>query len=471
MLKLYRSHLFTLFALFYTITLPFLVFMSLGYDIEGFEIKNSLNVRLDTLPARAEVYDFDQKISSSTPIDIASQAGQKLFLKTEIKDYHSEFFSIYSQEDRNSSVKIDNLYLLPKKEKVIADFEKQRVLTLLSKDKLLFYDKNNTLNIANYDIGGISKPKPIQNLPARMLKAGKWKILDTHIFWNQTQNLVIFLGQDKAWSAFDISKLPFKSLEIKSLAKINSTNLMALDTNKNLWTIDMPNNSFSFFESGVDFLSFTDIPKDIWIFKQKKLYRLAQNQELLKSSFDLASNQVSQNFNLKLTSKDVAFFVNNNLDFFEVKNLFNGVMIKLGFEVYLLPDYDFKTWVPISKEAVVANSEGDIAIWLDKNNHLFVYNLNLKDLKNLGKLDLDGFLNQVELVYSNDWNRIFVYSQYRAFSFWYSRQTINPNIVKYYPVEFLIGYSCYPEIIERTQFCLNQNRLIIKENTNVNIRF
>ncbi len=97
------------------ITVPFLVFLVLGYDLDlrNKKLINSLDVTVESWPIGASIYNFDQDINLKTPTNLKTVAGSFLDLQIKKENFVSERIGIYGPVDTNTRINLPNLWLLP----------------------------------------------------------------------------------------------------------------------------------------------------------------------------------------------------------------------------------------------------------------------------------------------------------------------------------------------------------------------
>ena len=78
-----RRAIFTVFAVFFVILLPFIVILSLGYgiDIQKGSVSNNLTVKVQTFPRNSNIFAGDNKFQ--TPAELSIPAGQQTKLRIE----------------------------------------------------------------------------------------------------------------------------------------------------------------------------------------------------------------------------------------------------------------------------------------------------------------------------------------------------------------------------------------------------
>jgi hypothetical protein len=473
MIPRYRQKIFRIFSVFFILVAPFLIIYSLGYNLKlqskgsgsSLEIENTLDFRIETFPSGARLYNHENQILDKTPGDLMATDNQVLQLKIEKEEYVEEKFTLWAEPDKNTSVKITKLFLLPKNSEEVEDFAKEILepLTILSNKYVLFTDQDK-LFVGTYSFGQfLDQREEVATNVKRKIFPGKWKLLQEDTYWNLNQQLIITRFEGK-WFLKDFEEMPFRVI---SAAKIDETNCLILDENGKLWNYDFEEDEYSFLTNHIDGLTYTSAPDNIWLLQGEKIFSFTRNREIINNSFDLSQNIYSTNNQLLLLRNSVENVYDYPSDYFAVKNSFQGIIFKIADNLFYVPDSNKQNWRQLAEEVKLVGSQENLVIWLDEKDDLFVFNFFPEDYKYLGKVKLQGDFKQMELNYYAPWKRILVYSESQVYSAWYDKEIPNPSITKYYPSLWINDASCFGNVYEKYQFCLRDNKLINYKNNSL----
>jgi len=461
MLVSYRQTFFTIFAIFYIVLLPFLIILSLGYDVnfQNAKLNNTLTIKVESYPRGGNLINYDQKFQ--TPAELRIQDGKELFLKLETTDFFDESFRFYSKSGQNNTARVLDLWLLPKKSNTLSDFGGKIPLSILSENLVLF-SRNDEVFISNYSFAGLQGEEiKVKKSSATEIKPGNWQTLLENVFWQKDLGLVLYKQSVSSWQIFDLNQF---SMKFVAVAKVSETDILLLDTETNLWSLNFNSRDLNFLDSGVEGLSFTDSPDSIWLYKPSKIYRLNRSAAL-QDSINL------ENF-IHTTSPSLSSLGTNSNSLsdknFLAKSLFLGMVFNIQNSVYYIPDSNRSNVQVVSSDTLAYGGINSNLFWVDKEQNFFVYDLLLKNQRSLGKLDFkNDELENLKIVYYPKWTRVFVYSESRVYSLWYDTKILNQSILKYYSVLWLTDSSCLPLIFDSYQFCLSENKLVSYKNNSL----
>jgi hypothetical protein len=229
------------------------------------------------------------------------------------------------------------------------------------------------------------------------------------------------------------------------------------DTNQ-LWYYALDSDKLQFVESGITDIGATKSPDFIWILKGNNVYRY-NNANFTTITFQ--PTEIYHSF-----SKSVAG--ENTLNFFEVKNVFQGIAIKYGPQIIYIPDFDNKQNVAISDSGKAVFTSGSSVFWIDEKGVLYEYNLELKTEAVITTLEVtsETKYDRILFYYYGTWKRVFVYAENKVYTFWFDRDISNSSIIKYYPYILSTG-KCLPLVVEKNQFCIENNDLVSYKNTKI----
>jgi hypothetical protein len=458
----FRQTIFTLFAVFYIVSLPFLIILSLGYDfdLQSKNLDNTLTVKVETIPRGANI-PFQSK-EFVTPTEFRTSDGVSFTMDIRHTGYLSDRFTISGKKGVNSIARIDKLRMLPEKVEYSQESKSgTSLVSILSPNYTLVKKQVSTSEsvyaIQSMGIGGFQgEPEIIAANFNRQIEFGWWIELYDNVFWNRASGYVLYQIPGSKWQVFD---LYLYEQEFVSIIRVNNKRLLALDTAGALWTLDLETTQIGFVDSGYSGLSFSQIPDAIWFWKENKLYR-EDRASFDPSDFPRASSLFYQ-FN-----KNFDTFPSFNG--FSVQAVYFGLSVKLDNQLYYLPDANNRSYMMFTDDAKFFGSYENVVFWITSDNKLFAYHLNRNTTQSLGRLSLeDAEMADIRLVYNLEWSRLFIYTETKVHSVWYSGEFQNQAIVGYYPILWVDNSQCLSELISNNQFCIQPTSLLVYRNNNV----
>jgi len=449
----YRQNIFRIFAIFFFIAVPFVVVYSLGFDLNlaDRQLSNTISINIETLPRGADISNSGKKILE-TPRELRAKDNQLIPLDISLPNFKSEKFIIWAPPKENTSARITRLALLPEKHDEIKSFDENLNVVFLSDFQLLLKDKDNYF-IQQYTFTGL------QGAPVQLDVFGKvddeipnknWIKLSENSFWNPDKNLLV--AKNNNWSIYNLNIFTVK---FTSVVSIDNNYFLGLDDQGALWQIDLNNQTYTFLDSNIQNLSFTQTPDNIWIRKNKKLHRL--NRTLQESNNFNLSDKVYTEFpdNTTFLSSDLPAWKTMNIG-----SLYQGLLIQLYNELYYIPDNKPNDWEKIATNVNNFTTAGNSVFWIDSSNTLFSYNLFLKQWETISVLDIKDKPEDINIVYYAPWNRVLIYTPNKVYSVWFDKEIFNKNITKYFPVTWISDASCFTNVLDKYQFCLKDNKLV-----------
>jgi hypothetical protein len=455
----YRQNIFRIFALFFFIAVPFVVVYSLGFDLNlaDRQLSNTISINIETLPRGADISNSGKKILE-TPRELRAKDNQLIPLDISLPGFKTEKFIIWAPPKENTSARITRLALLPEKNDEIRSFDENLKVVFLSDYQLLLKDKDNYF-IQQYTFTGLQGSAEQIDVFGKIdeIPNNNWVKLSETSFWNPDKNLLV--AKNNNWGIYNLNIFTVK---FSSLVSINENNLLGLDDQGTLWQLDLNNNSYTFLDSNVQNLSFTQTPDNIWIRKNRKLYRLNRAVED-PNNFNLSDKLYTEfPVNTTFLSSDLPAWKTMN-----ISTLYQGLLIQVYNEIYYIPDNKPNEWEKIATSVNNFSTAGNSVFWIDNTNTLFSYNLFLKQWETIAILDITDKPENVNIVYYSPWNRVLVYTPDKVFSVWFDKEIFNKNIIKYYPVTWISDSSCFTNVIDKYQFCLKDNKLVTYKNLNL----
>lgn len=451
-----RQAIFTIFAVFFIVLLPFIIMLSLGYgfDIKKGSVTNNLTVKIQTFPRNADVLVGDRKFQ--TPAELSVPSGQQTQIKIEKENFISEDFEFASNPNQNATARIDGLWLLPSAAE--AEFQTENILSILDKNYLLL-DKNGTYGIANYSFAGIRDEfLEISNPSKIKIQEGLWQTLLQNVFWNQEQGLMLYQKNNFQWEIVDLKIFPHSFVSAVSL---NKNQVLLLNSNGDLWFLNLETKVISFVENNISGLAFTESPDMVWILQRDSIYRL-ERTGLDPVNLDLKNFKFSNSRTIFRAADSIDRQKFNN---FVTKNLFLGLVFKIGNNIVYVPDSNKESYKIITNDTKSIGTSGSSIFWLDAQNNLHTYNL-LTQQERLIVLPQASFDSDAKVIlsYYTSWKRLFVYDQKKLFTVWIDLEINNEAILNYSPFLWLENQSCFGAINNNYQFCSQQNKLLVYKN-------
>jgi hypothetical protein len=451
--------------------IPFLVLYSLGYNINFNDrsIENSINIRIETIPFSTNINVNEKLATNITPTDIriTSNGQENINLNISKEDYQEEKFTISGVDKKNTSVKITSLYLLNKKGNVLDSFNSE------NKSKISFFGEN----IIYFDsISQDFKYRPInlngETSDEEFIKINKinpkfellFEEISTNIFFDYQNKLLIFNDSNGKFNIIDfnnswISKnnLEFKldSLALNSLISYEN-DIIFTNQNHVLYQFNLESNRLYQIDTGVYALSKTKKPEQIWLLDKTgvnevvdRIFDSEGNLSLLKLS------QIDQVYNEK------EIIQNNCVELeyckFKIDNVLAGSVFQINEKFYYLESQKLKLYKinNKTKKFIVAK---DMVFIIDSENNIYTFNLFNKQILFLDSLNNTDDINN--LLYIEDWKRLFVFQNKYVSSIWYDNDTINNKIIKY-NIQTWSENSCYNQLFDRILVCKKDDNSIV----------
>jgi hypothetical protein len=453
-----------------------MILYSSGYSLnfKSTEIKNSITIKADTIPRGANI-NINQGIATTTPTEISTEDEGLLNIKIEKQDFLTENFLAIQNNQQNTFADLTNLWLLPNTRtsstnsvsasSTSKEIQHQQIIS--ENQSLIKYTINNKPNLGIVDFGIGGRVGDIQPVSTTILAGGKStidpeltptlldKIADPYIEFKKIgndlffKNNVILIRKNGFWLARDLDKNFIKSQDI---ARINNSSIAILDQSKTLWIYNIETETTKFVDSGFSKMKVLSTPSSIWLWRKNTIYRL-------EASDILAENLLLNKFE----------FLKNNLleeevgKSFDVQNLFQGIAIQTGRYVFYIPDFKKNQWQVISSNTFSMATLNETMVWLDNDKNLFLKNFSNENIKNIAQnIELTDKIN-----YSEGWKRIMLYYPQSVRSVWFNKDSINTTIKTYFVQNWIENQSCFPKVVDRSQYCIQDNDLQIYKNNNI----
>lgn len=458
-----RRTFFLVFAIFFVTCLPFLILFSLGYSLnfKNPEIKNSLSVKLQTIPSGADILANEDKKGQS-PIDLAISENQNINLKIRLKEYFTEEFTI-SSGDNNSIVNLSNLWLLPLKSENISNINFE-VIQIIS-DNIALVKSNDRLWLQSFSLAGFDNtPQLIQtenkssakdiDFPKMEIKYQQ-KLNDNQSPWQKISNSAFYRDnlllwkREGFWQFIDLKKI---DIDVKKIAKIDDNHLAILEVGKKLWVFNPDTTEIKFIDQGIETMQSAGNPNRIWLWRYNTLFRF--------NPADILSGNLDWNRNLFLKNGLIADEIDGT---FDVQNVFQGTAVQVGKYIFYVPDSKENQWQLLTTKTKQFATENETLFWIDDNNNLTsinLYNGYKRYITTLGYTPTSfGFVKE--------WNRLVFYSPNSVGSIWYNKDVLNSDIKIYNNSTWINNQQCYNKVISKVQYCVENKALVVYKNNNL----
>lgn len=454
-----RRMFFTLFLVFFLVLLPFIIILSLGYsiDLKNREVTHNLTVKVETYPRSGEVTVGQKKFS--LPVELRIPSGTSVNMKIERQGFFPEQFDLWSKQNENTSARIDNLWLLPQEPETEYQQPNTTFIGFLDDVRTLTKVTDGRYFVSIYGFAGPeNKPSLVLNPDRVEIKFGKWQLLLENIYWQREQGLVLFVNSEGSWQVLNLKSF---NQDFNSIITVDKNNLLLLDSQGNLWSLNLSTKVLRFEDKGYLGLGFTQTPDYIWLLDNRSVYRFERRGFIDNFSSLNRAAFITGDHILRLTQGlDVQSY-----ESFSIENLFLGLAIKINKGVLYIPDSNKNSWQLIADNARKFATSGSTIFWLDYDNNLYSYNLVTKHqrilrLPELSSTDVENF----SLNYHFKWRRLFLYTDKEVVSYWIDAEISNTPILSYNPVKWVENATCYNLIKENYQFCIQDGNLISYRN-------
>jgi len=467
MLAKYRKSFFRVFFVFFLLVSPFLALYSLGYTVNILDrsIQNQLTARVETFPGSAEVFAGEKRLIERTTDEIFIRDGQVVDIQIKKHGFLNEELRLWSPSGQNSSTLITDYYLMPERSFEAWEYKDFHPTAILSNNYILL-NKDGDLYISFYNFSsGLVNPIKIETNNKFIPSKNHWVSLRKKIFYNKLENLLIFETQAE-WKITRVdTDFPFKVMDI---LPISDRGVLLLDNQNNSWVYNLEKQEYEFFESEVLAGTFTETPEFIWLIRKNQVYKIPQADDAFDESF-IFENYSFSNKNLLNLDFDYLSKLNQEINFFEAKNLFNGTLLKIADKIYYIPDYNQSLWQIVADKVMIVNTQENMLFWLDKNYQLYGYYADLDYFVNFGKADLNSSPDFFKITYYPEWKRLLIYSDTQIVTLWIDNTNTNTSIISYKPKLWIENKRCFDQPYEKSIFCLNRNKLEVYKNTALNL--
>jgi hypothetical protein len=470
-----RKNFFMVFAVFFIICTPFMILYSNGFSINNTEISNSIAIKTDTVPRQAEIFIGDKK-TAATPYELSTTNTGNIDFSIQKPGFVSEKFVISKENNQNSFADLTNFWLLPQTSTtssvsregsaaVIKSISNNQIIS--ENQTIVEYQVGNKLSLGIMDFGIAGQVGEVQPISSSTVIGGKsiieldlntqtkikllskdqeYKKIGNDLFFKSN---ILLIRKNGYWLSKDFDKMNIKA---QNVARVNSSSVTILDIDKNLWSYNFETEQTRFIDTGFVKMEILSIPSTIWLWKNDTIYRL--------EPADILSDNIIWNRYEYLKNR---FLEEQNGQVFDVQNLYQGIVFQVGKYLLYVPDYKKNQWQIISSNTYSLVTIGESIFWLDTDKNLWSHNFNNNLIRNLAQnIELTN-----KIAYSDGWKRIMLYYPTSVDSIWYNKDIVNNTIKSYSKQTWVNNQNCFPKVIDRVQYCLENQDLRIYKNNNL----
>lgn len=499
MLKVQRLAIVWSAIIFFLIVSPVLAIYALGYD---FDVKkNNLNstvtLSVETAPENAKISAFGTfgRIENYGNSDFRVATKDQFKVELSKSGFLSEDFLIKGKDDDNSLARLKKIHFLPTdNQKLSMHGSNWADESFVSKDYILYSQSVNEQKswfLQQYSYSGfLGAAKPItaqevenkidtdSNLPINLdinpnltIKTidtnSFWEEVDFDTFWQKNTQSLLFKDKIGSWKIWQSQFLNLGDFDLIWLGQ-NTVLLHDRLNTKIVYTYNILEEKLTYITDNIKAVSLNN--NQIWFWFEDKIFRL--NKEEI---FDLAN--VDWSSKIGYDFKDFEGFegfervniYSNNVNF-KVKNVYQGVMIFINGQIFYQPDSQPQKWSLIATNVKNWTSTWHSIFWVDTENRLITYNLELGYQRMIAVLDLD--LSKVEIAnldYYAPWHRVFIYTinpkdtsyKTQVDSIWYNPDFVNKEIRTFSKNTWLKEDVCRSFVESGYIFCLNRDKYLI----------
>jgi hypothetical protein len=451
MIPNYRKFIPKIFAIVAIFLIPITLFLSSGNTLSNSNgFSKSTSLKINTIPAFSNIKIGNNNIGNFNS-DIKILEGVNTEISITKNGYKTEFWNLSTPVNQNSFLSFDPLFLMP--EKGIEFKSEYNIINIIDKN-LAIGMKNDKYYVVSFDFSGISNHYLIEgNLDFTETPI---KLDDKSYFFPKSR--IIISNENDKYKVTNLSKL---FIADNKVLKTSDDSLIILTKDNKLFNYNLKTDVLKYLREGCyDISNFKNnnvayIMCDNGIFKIDRGSVVSQDLFIDNKIFYYSPIKTAINSNI----------VNNK---FEILNTQSGVAMLYNGTLFINQE-GVREWKAISsniKQSVVIDNK---ILFLDED-----FNLKMVDIYEQYIYYITTFVNNKEegnkLYYSNDWSRAILYSNSSVQSIFLNKNFI-PNlpttpIIYSKPIEWINQQRCYPEVVEKTQFCLSNNLIIQYRNIN-----
>jgi hypothetical protein len=470
-----RKNFFMVFAVFFIICTPFMILFSSGFSINNTEISNNIAIKTDTVPRQADILVNDKKAATS-PNELSTSDNGNIDLSIQKAGFVSENFVISKENNQNSFADLTNFWLLPKTSatsSVSTEASTTNIKPIFNNQiisenqTIVEYQIGNKLSLGIMDFGLAGQVGEVQPISSSIVIGGKsiielelntqtkvkllskdqdYKKIGNDLF---LKNNILLIRKSGYWLSKDLDKL---NLKAQSVARVNSSSVTILDTEKNLWSYNFETEQTRFIDTGFSKMKTLSMPSTIWLWKNEIIYRLEPadvlSENIIWNRYEYLKNRIIEDQNGQI---------------FDVQNLYQGIVFQVGKYLMYVPDFKKNQWQIISSNAYSFATINESIFWLDTDKNLWTHNFNNNLIRNLAQ----NVEPTDKIAYSDGWKRIMLYYPTSVDSIWYNKDIVNNTIKSFSKQSWITNQNCFPKVVDRVQYCLENQDLRIYKNNNL----
>jgi hypothetical protein len=497
MLKVQRLAIVWSAIIFFLVISPVLAIYALGYD---FDVrKNNLNstvtLSIETAPENAKIASygtFGNLVNySNTDFRVATKDLFKVEMTRE--GFLSESFLIKGKDEENSLARLKKIHLLPSGNQQLdrheANWDNK---SFVSKDYIIYSQNENNQNnwfLQQYSYSGfLGDPKSITAQLSSSISDGLnnqtttaptsstatiiqpiptnsfWEEVDFDTFWQKDSQSLIFKTNNGNWKIWQSQFLGLGNLDIIWLGQ-NTVLLHDRLNTRNVYTHDLGEAKLTYITDNIKAASLNN--NQIWFWHHDKIFRLNKEEIFDLSAVDWSS-RVGYDFNdFNGLERSVVY---EDTAEFKVRNVYQGVVIYINGRIFYQSDSQPRKWSLIAKDVQDWTSTWHSLFWIDSDNRLITFNLELNYERMVSVLNIDRSKVKISnLDYYAPWHRIFVYTtslsetenSSNVESIWYNPDFVNNEIRTFSANSWLNEEVCRSFVEGGYIFCLNNDKYLI----------
>lgn len=452
-----------------------MILYSSGFSINNTEISNSIAIKTDTVPRQAEILINNNKTASS-PYELSTTDTGNINFSIQKPGFVTENFLISKENNQNSFADLTNFWLLPQtsttssisKEASAASIKTIVNNQIISDNQTIVeYQVGDKLTLGIMEFGIAGQVGEVQPISSSVVVGGKsiielelntqtkikllskdqeYKKIGTDLFF---KNNILLIKRSGYWLSKDLDKI---NLKAQGVARVNSSSVAVLDAEKSLWVYNFDTEQTRFIDTGFSKMKILAMPSTIWLWKNDTIFRLEPadilSENIIWSRYEYLKNQIVEEQNGKM---------------FDVQNLYQGIVFQVGKYLLYVPDFKKNQWQVLSSNSYSFATINESIFWLDNDKNLWTQNFNNNLIRNLAQnVELTN-----KISYSDGWKRIMFYYPTSVDSIWYNKDIVNNTIKSFSKQQWIANQNCFPRVVDRVQYCLDNQDLTIYKNNNL----
>ncbi len=455
MIPSYRKFIPKLYAIIAVIAIPLIIVLSSGNTVnQSNNIINSSTIKVNALPAFSNIKIGDSNINTVNS-DIKILENTATTISVEKENFLKETWDLFSPKGINTLVNLDPVYLLPAKPiEIQSEYNIKNILDFT----LTVSEKDAKTYLLPYDISSFKTPIPLdvsyEKISSRPIK------LDTRTFFFPNSKCVIYNLNEK-YFALDLNTL---LTDITYVTKINDNSLLLNNKNRDLYQYNLESKELKFITNDTYSIQTLEESNSVFVLTEQGIFKIDRGAVLTQDYFQ--SSKVS--FRNQIEGINKTLYQSQDKNDFGIKFLNNATILKFNKNLYVNQE-GIKEWKLLAKNINQFTTSDSKVFYLDENYNLMSLDVYEQQLFYVGSFKKEDSLDS-KLYYSPDWNRILFYSNNIIQSLYYNKNHIptlpSSPILYNQKNDWLLNHYCYAGIVEKSQFCIQDNKLKIYRNVN-----